>query len=108
MPYSCGCVFARPSANALQPRNHPSGDWAAAVLPNARNDATTNAGTHLAYVISFSPCCSCLVLYHNALSSLVERGAWLRASSRARSGRPTPPAPPPPPPEASLDLRAII
>jgi hypothetical protein len=43
IPYNCGCVFARPSANALQPRNHPSGDWAAAVPANSKNTAPMNA-----------------------------------------------------------------
>jgi hypothetical protein len=52
IPYSCGWVFGRPSANALQPRNHPSGDWAVAVPPNARSAAPTNAGTRFGYVIS--------------------------------------------------------
>ena len=61
IPYSCGWVFGRPSANALQPRNHPSGDWPAAVPPNARSAAPINAGTRFGYFIGFL-CTSLLLL----------------------------------------------
>jgi hypothetical protein len=94
IPYNCGCVFGRPSANALQPRNQPSGDWAADVPPNARSTAPKNVGTRVAYVISFSLCCSCLVLYHNPLTSLVERGAWHEQAQGLALVGPTTPAPP--------------